>query len=530
MYVPSIETQRSIPEIPLESKDDLQVISSETIAQIFERNPHIISIEKMKSLYYDYIIKPSNYVNNKGPIGVNIGNIQKKILKPGKITNEKHTISHHNLETENTNSQLNIESLYNKPKHDSTKVTSNVKEYYHQPSSYGNNVPPITNDNTLHNQHIKDQETNSYPGFHVKPNVNLRPDRETDLIHHTNIAENNNNDNYDIYDESQYNEYGYQTFNTWFDEQVKILPELKETGYSDITDIYVLKKQIIKIIEQNGMIIGRDNLVRDLSGSYVDMRNMKLRRIVIEEKFVNNYNDPPLSLDGVMITLVYPPKILGVIPLRRIYFSEEVAQITQPLHEPQIHQSLKPVEPSQLVQSTATKSIQTSVEPSQPLEHTKIVLNEIPDKCAGSVCKKQLPAGGIITEKTKSTTVVDTHTSSQNTNNDDEIAKLLRLQTGRNYNTDLQMRKQSKNDDSPLKYVTNILDTYKFTPLDQLSKLVKNFITPLTNSIGQSTEPKKEAHKKSEEDLGFRIIGGNAATASGAPLNMRGRSGLSDIY
>ncbi|XP_059060992.1 uncharacterized protein LOC131853920 [Achroia grisella] len=527
MYTPSAETQRAMLEIPLESNDDLQVISSQTVTQIFEHNPRVINIEKTKSLHYDYTIKPGSFpVNNKGPIGVNIGSIQKEILKPGK------TINSTNSETGHSNSQINTQYMYNPPKYDITQVTSSVKEVLHHPSSQENNVPAGIFDNVAPiNQLIKDRDTISFPWFQGKQKDVLWPNRETSSMHHTNIAEHSYNVGYGIYDDTKNNKYETNTFNTWFNEQAKLFPELKQPGSSDIINISMLKKEILKIIEQNNMIIGEDSLVRDLNGALVDMRNMKLRRIVIEEKTVTDYNGPLLSLDGIMITLVYPPRILGIIPLRKTYFSEEVNKISQSLDASQLHDSPKPVQSTQLLQSTVSKKIETSqsVQSSKPVEHTKIVVNKVSHNCEGSICNEgslnELPASGIITEKTKSTTVVNSQTSSQNIENKNENANLL--QKRKKQDTKLQMRKQSKNDDSPFKFVANMLDTYKLMPIDQISKLVNNFISPFTTIMNQSSATKEETHEKIGEDdyPDFRIIGGHAATASGAPLITRGRSG-----
>ncbi|KAM3965952.1 uncharacterized protein ACR2FA_012804 [Aphomia sociella] len=443
MYTPSVETQRALPEIPLQSNDDLKVIGSQTVVQIFEHNPLVITIEKTKSLHYDYTIKPGTYpIHNKGPIGVNIGNIKEKAM----VTERKRTLG-----------------------------------------------------------------------------------RRREKIVQTNTADLG----YDISDETKYNGYGYKTFDTWFYEQARVFPELTKTGYSDIINIYVFKNEVVKIIKLNGMTIGVDGLVHDLTGSIVDMRNLKLRRIVIEERTVNQGIDSPfVSLDGVMVTVVYPPKILGVIPMKSTYFPDELPQTSQSLQATNLYQSQQPLH--QTIQTTH------SVKSSMPIEHA-VVLNEMSQKCKGSLCNKQsslygqLPAGGILKEKSKSTTVVST--SSHNINDIDDIEKQLRLQFGKKFDTEIQMRKETKKpeDDSSLKYLTNVLNAYKLTPLNQLTKLMKTFVGPISAIMNQGTETKEdskgeEAQEKTGDDyLGFRIIGGNAATASGAPLNLRGRSAHTDI-
>ncbi|XP_069362312.1 uncharacterized protein [Maniola hyperantus] len=117
--------------------------------------------------------------------------------------------------------------------------------------------------------------------------------------------------------------YKNPTFNDWFSEQMLSLRS-QRPSMSDAINFHVLKLLLIKALYENGIHPSKNGELHDSNGNTLKMSNLKLRSILLSDpieyekliatkKCVIPYDLP--YLEAVLVTLVYPPRTLAIIPL-----------------------------------------------------------------------------------------------------------------------------------------------------------------------------------------------------------------------
>ncbi|XP_052744585.1 uncharacterized protein LOC128199376 [Bicyclus anynana] len=117
--------------------------------------------------------------------------------------------------------------------------------------------------------------------------------------------------------------YTNPTFNSWFSEQMKTI-RLNRPSISNAINLNSFRVLLIKALYDNGINISKDGRMYDSKGNLLKMSHLQLRPILLGDpmdyekliasgKCVIPYNIP--YLEAVLVILVYPPRILAIIPL-----------------------------------------------------------------------------------------------------------------------------------------------------------------------------------------------------------------------
>lgn len=124
----------------------------------------------------------------------------------------------------------------------------------------------------------------------------------------------------------------YLTFNMWFNQQMKRFQNINLPNYIKTVDSNVLKTLVQKTFHENNIYVSTDGVITDAKGIVIDAANLELRPLLLGETFShqilqNAHKVIKLPkhlpyLEGILVTLVSPPTILGIIPLGKTYLPE----------------------------------------------------------------------------------------------------------------------------------------------------------------------------------------------------------------
>ncbi|KAL4713390.1 hypothetical protein ACJJTC_010375, partial [Scirpophaga incertulas] len=121
----------------------------------------------------------------------------------------------------------------------------------------------------------------------------------------------------------------FSTFDEWFDQQMRRINSNTKSSNKNI-DLHSLKLLIEKTLYENQMYVTKDGVLIDMYGNLLNVANIKLLPILIGNaapyniilNVKNNRIELPTDVqfsEAILITIVYPPKILGVIKLGNAY-------------------------------------------------------------------------------------------------------------------------------------------------------------------------------------------------------------------
>ncbi|KAJ8720951.1 hypothetical protein PYW08_006416 [Mythimna loreyi] len=132
----------------------------------------------------------------------------------------------------------------------------------------------------------------------------------------------------------------YMTFNVWFNEQMKRFQNIKMPNDIKTIDSDTLRILVQKTFYENNIYVSADGVLTDNKGMVIDAANLELRPLLLGETFnhqilqnVHKVIKLPKHLpylEGILVTLVSPPQILGIIPLGKTYLPE-TSYIAPPL-------------------------------------------------------------------------------------------------------------------------------------------------------------------------------------------------------
>lgn len=295
--------------------------------------------------------------------------------------------------------------------------------------------------------------------------------------------------------------YEYVTFDHWFNQQMQRMQNIGQSPNKNF-DLSSLKQQLEKTLYENGMFVTKDGVLIDYKGDALDVDNIKLRPILIGDSVAYNtvfaVNDGykyelPSNLpylEAVLVTLVNPPKILGVIPLGKTYVPRVSYRRNFDYWDLKSSCTLGTCQPQQLHPKSC---------PSATCGHYELRPLSRPQSFSfrsGNVKK-------LVTNKLNSKKKVPALPPSYRTHG----------KKGINY-----LPKALKNID-----VKQILKA-----LYDLDKHTQHkYKVGSSKSKGRNHDRKQKTTKQNNNDEvpWFRIIGGNPATSSGTPVSSKGRSG-----
>ncbi|XP_045778155.1 uncharacterized protein LOC123876070 isoform X2 [Maniola jurtina] len=120
-------------------------------------------------------------------------------------------------------------------------------------------------------------------------------------------------------------EYKTPIFNNWFNKQVLNIRS-QRPSISDAINLQALKLKplLIKALYENGIHPTKNGDLYDSNGNILKMANLKLRpillgdpiefeKLIATKKCIIPYDLP--FLEAILLTLIYPPRILAIIPL-----------------------------------------------------------------------------------------------------------------------------------------------------------------------------------------------------------------------
>ncbi|XP_064074527.1 uncharacterized protein LOC135193927 [Vanessa tameamea] len=116
-------------------------------------------------------------------------------------------------------------------------------------------------------------------------------------------------------------------FDMWFQKQIALIQQNRHSK-SQAINKNELRSFILNALHKNGIIVNKDGNLVDTNGNFLDLTNLQLRpillgdpteynKLVAAQKCVIPHKLP--YLEAVLVTLTYPPKILGIVPLGKTF-------------------------------------------------------------------------------------------------------------------------------------------------------------------------------------------------------------------
>lgn len=376
----------------------------------------------------------------------------------------------------------------------------------------------------------------------------------------------------------------YLTFDVWFKQQMKRFQNIHLPNEIKTIDSNVLRILVQKTFYENNIYVSADGVITNGKGVVIDAANLELRPLLLGETFshqilqnVHKVIKLPKHLpylEGILVTLVSPPQILGIIPLGKTYLPE-TSYIAPSLG------GLTSVNGSKMYISGIGNYAKG------PLNLAYKEIYPGPTKYYAYSSPKRVPLSGNSNSETYSKTLAIAYPYSsgnqkpqlglnERTNwssgpyqtvsqlpyptanwNPSELLQLLgqrRKMTDakiqHHYETPTKTRKKGTGriklideKGNVLQEVTTIepfpsingTESGRRFPSSSLSGVMKTLLyllNDLPSRRGLNSTEAVEIVKESESNDGggpdFRIIGGNAATGSGTPLSNKGRSGYTE--
>ena len=364
------------------------------------------------------------------------------------------------------------------------------------------------------------------------------------------------------------------TFNIWFNQQMQRFQNARLPNYIKTIDSDTLKLLVQKTFYENDIYISTDGVITDAEGIVIDVSNLELRPLLLGEKFNHQFLKSSKIiklpkhlpyLEGILVTLVSPPQILGIIPLGKTYLPE-TTYLTPSL--------------AGLTTTNGSKIFINGVKNINVLRHSNSAKGTYNLGYKDIYPPKYyVPVAGNLESYNKVSPVINTffvgnknpqrseytfwssgpyQTGSNvpyptaNWNPSELIgpvgqrrvlsAKTIqhlyekptkKKGTGRRQHTDL-IKDVSEEDKIPESFFNlNATKSGRRFPAASLSGVMKTLLyllDDLPSRRGFNSTGRDAIVNDSESDDGgspdFRIIGGNAATGSGTPVSNKGRSGL----
>lgn len=537
MYTPSPDKQLLIPDLPYDSGDELILVTTETISTIFNSNANRI---KVFDSHFEKL-QPGETVY--WPIGLNYG-----------------AIEHINPNGPN-NYQPN--------------------ENYYGQNNYNNGQLP--NGNTFYgpegpNEFTNPETTESmwFSADIVKPNGNYQ-------IPGTGINTNNNQkhltfsfmSNVEVEDQSN-----IIIFDEWFTEQLKRMNLYHSIYDIKHVDFHFLKVLVEQILYSHGIRIGLDKVLRYTNGVALPPDDLELRPLFIGQKidpglFLDNHpKDISLNkylpyIEGILVTLLYPPQVLGVIPIGKTLLPNPLQQIqgynSSNAFGPNgyVNTGYGPYGESNRQQFSVHQyqspyfHIQNSV-PSYPKlnydGNWNTQVNQYHQHPSGSFSGFSRPPG--FSEQPYISSYRKSTSNTGPLESDKEKLPEVKIEhhiEPPKLKTKKQTPKSDRNsdpyelDDSLLEPLLNAnpLESGKNFHMPSLKGVMKSLLLLLSESRSSDDDDENAAFLNSNsteevdiisesEDINdgerpdYRIIGGNAATGSGTPLSNKGRSAITE--
>ncbi|XP_039747979.1 uncharacterized protein LOC120625113 [Pararge aegeria] len=336
--------------------------------------------------------------------------------------------------------------------------------------------------------------------------------------------------------------YDHPIFNSWLSKQrLSILSN--RPFMSNAINFHLLRRLLIKALYENGIHLSSDGDLHDSNGNILTLANLELRPILLSDplvfekliaskKCVIPYNIP--YLEAIIVTLVYPPRILAIIPLglRNDFISSSQGSITPNLcRQPTCHEAIRSGLPEKEELTKELNEKLTNEENNEYLYESKERLGEPTENSNDRKARNNYPymsADINVPMQVRSTTEVVTFPKDNHTGYSENIKPTSQKRATKHT--------RHKRSGELVKEIESIYANDAITnhPRDQL----KHVGQIIFFGEGKNLENRKsledydvlqEPEQKPEEDddemLTIRIVGGNPATSSGTPVSSKGRSG-----
>ncbi|CAH1634782.1 unnamed protein product [Spodoptera littoralis] len=374
------------------------------------------------------------------------------------------------------------------------------------------------------------------------------------------------------------------TFDAWFKQQMNRFQHPHFPGDLKNIDSNLLKTLVVKIFSENKIYISANGVITGPNGEIIDIANLELRALLLGEKInleIFNNSDKKISLlkrlpflEGILVTLVSPPQILGIIPLGKIYLTKSSIYMDQILGQ------LSAVNSSKVYTSKYTDAT-VYLNPSQSTlnrilsEPGKVKVESISSiSGAGNIGNwetnlhaQAVPLSNKETQLSRSgpywnsgqyysapnvpypnwNPLVEIQPLGQRRKSNVKIEHLVEpppIKTRKKINDDPSTQKDTKTKETttiaPPANVNSTEPARRFSgPI--LQGMLKTLMLLLNDTpIRRQYQSKQnttqnfdiisdsELTKYDEDGPDFRIIGGSAATGSGTPVSSKGRSGYNE--
>ncbi|XP_047027879.1 uncharacterized protein LOC124635959 [Helicoverpa zea] len=335
----------------------------------------------------------------------------------------------------------------------------------------------------------------------------------------------------------------YVTFEVWFNQQMKRFHYINLPNDIQSVDGKFLRQLVLKTFSDNKIFINEDGIITDSKGTLIDASNLELRPLLIGEKIdqriLEKYQKPIILpkdlpyLEGILVAFIYPPRILGIIPLGKTYLLEKSHD--SPLMSGLSINSYGNKNPVSNLASSKPYSLIVKASYTVPMRkdtnsvdyNTYVVGKDqpIPLNLRAAVSSKALATAQptiLIEGPGVQTPPSIRRTHSQNTG-------LIKTHTELKNDLDINIPESLAN--------ANATESGRRFPSLSLQDVMKSLlnlidILPSRRDLNDSSEETDSAEdtESGDEREGpkFRIIGGTAATGSGSPVSNKGRSGYTE--
>ncbi|KAF9804343.1 hypothetical protein SFRURICE_011958 [Spodoptera frugiperda] len=379
-----------------------------------------------------------------------------------------------------------------------------------------------------------------------------------------------------------------ENFDVWFKQQLKRFQHPHFPGDLKTIDSNLLKILVIKIFSENKIFVSTSGVITGPNGEIIDTANLELRPLLLGEKInlqIFNNSQKKISLlkrlpflEGILVTLVSPPQILGIIPLGKIYLTKSSIYMDQILGQ------LSAVNSSKVYTSKYTDAT-VYVNPSQStLNHILSEPGKVKVESLSSISSEgntgnwetdlQAQAVPLSDKETQLTSaglyrkngqyysapnvpypnwhpLVEMQPLGQRRKLNVKIEHLVEpppIKTRKKINYDSSSQKDAKTNVTTTTTPEPSVNVNSTEPARRFSgPLLKGMLKTLMLLLNDSPSRRNyesnqnttqnfdiisdsELTKYDEDGPDFRIIGGSAATGSGTPVSSKGRSGSNEEY
>ncbi|CAH0663900.1 unnamed protein product [Spodoptera exigua] len=304
MFTPNLDKQMLIPDIPYDSNDVLVTVTNENIDTLFYNNPNKIKVHN------DYLETVNPTVVSSLPIGLNQGEIEH--IFPG------YTDDISLNDKESSNEYDNDDYVVPPYKSSDNANLAQVEAQTVPLKSFPENDFEANQNWALPNKNLDGFEETlqgvlpSSSAFLLPPEDNIQQKLVYSFQYNDNTATSQD----------------HLSFDAWFKQQMKRFQNPHFPSDLKSIDSDLLKVLVIKIFSKNKINISSNGVITGPNGETIDTANLELRPLLLGEKIslqIFNTNHKKINLlkrlpfmEGILVTLVSPPQILGIIPLENI--------------------------------------------------------------------------------------------------------------------------------------------------------------------------------------------------------------------